>query len=83
MREEPKKTQPGRDRLQHIQTNSNDSERNTNTNKDSQTKTNVDAHRITNDSKSFSEKQIFINPKVSDYIIKNVERSYEKMFKFI
>ncbi len=34
-------------------------------------------------SKSFSEKQIFINPKVSDYIIKNVERSYEKMFKFI
>tara|TARA_B100001248_G_C27281700_1_gene408045 strand:- start:20 stop:676 length:657 start_codon:yes stop_codon:yes gene_type:complete len=34
-------------------------------------------------SKSFSEKQININPKISEYILKNVDRSYEKMFKFI
>ena len=34
-------------------------------------------------SKSFSDKQIYLNPKISDYIIKNVERSYEKMFKFL
>ena len=34
-------------------------------------------------SKSFSEKQITISPKISDYIVKNVERSYEKMFKFL
>ncbi len=34
-------------------------------------------------SKSFSEKQIEINPKISEYIIKNIERSYEKVFKFI
>ena len=34
-------------------------------------------------SKSFSDKQINLNPKLSDYIIKNVERSYEKMFKFL
>ena len=34
-------------------------------------------------SKYFSDKQIGINPKVSDYIIKNIERSYEKVFKFI
>jgi chromosomal replication initiation ATPase DnaA len=34
-------------------------------------------------SKSFSDKQINLNPKISDYIIKNVERSYEKMFKFL
>ena len=34
-------------------------------------------------SKSFSEKQIKLDPKISNYIIKNVERSYEKMFKFI
>ena len=34
-------------------------------------------------SKSNSEKQIEINPKISNYIIKNVERSYEKMFKFL
>ena len=33
-------------------------------------------------SKSFSDKQINIE-KITDYIIKNVERSYEKMFKFI
>ena len=34
-------------------------------------------------SKYFSEKQINLNPKISEYIIKNVDRSYEKMFKFI
>ena len=34
-------------------------------------------------SKSFSEKQINLEPKVTEYIIKNVDRSYEKMNKFI
>ena len=34
-------------------------------------------------SKSFSDKQINLNPKISDYIINNIERSYEKMFKFL
>ena len=34
-------------------------------------------------SKSFSDRQINLNPKISGYIIKNVERSYEKMFKFL
>ncbi len=34
-------------------------------------------------SKSFSEKQVNLNPKITDYIIKNVDRSYEKMFKFL
>ena len=34
-------------------------------------------------SKAFSEKQITISPKISDYIVKNVERSYDKMFKFL
>ena len=34
-------------------------------------------------SKTLSDKQISINPKVSDFIINNVERSYEKMFKFL
>jgi chromosomal replication initiation ATPase DnaA len=34
-------------------------------------------------SKSFSDKQININPKISEYIIRNVERSYEKMFKLL
>ena len=34
-------------------------------------------------SKSFSDKQINLNPKISDYIIKNVERSYDKIFKFL
>ena len=33
--------------------------------------------------KTLSEKQININPKLSDFIINNVERSYEKMFKFL
>ena len=34
-------------------------------------------------SKYFSDKQIDLNPKVAEYIIKNIERSYEKIFKFI
>jgi chromosomal replication initiation ATPase DnaA len=34
-------------------------------------------------SKYFSDKQIEITPKISEYIIKNIERSYEKVFKFI
>ncbi len=34
-------------------------------------------------SKTLSDKQISLNPKVSDFIINNVERSYEKMFKFL
>jgi len=34
-------------------------------------------------SKSLSDKQINLSPKISEYIIKNVERSYEKMFKFL
>ena len=33
--------------------------------------------------KTLSDKQISINPKLTDFIIKNVERSYQKMFKFI
>ena len=33
--------------------------------------------------KYFSDKQIEISPKISEYIIKNIERSYEKVFKFI
>ena len=33
--------------------------------------------------KNFSEKQITINPKFIDFIINNIERSYEKLFKFI
>jgi chromosomal replication initiation ATPase DnaA len=33
--------------------------------------------------KSFSERQIELSPKITDYIIKNVERSYEKVFKFV
>ena len=34
-------------------------------------------------SKTLSDKQISINPKITDYIINNVERSYEKLFKFL
>ena len=34
-------------------------------------------------SKSFSEKQIKLDPKITEYIIKNVDRSYEKMIKFV
>ena len=33
--------------------------------------------------KTMSDKQISLNPKISDFIINNVERSYEKMFKFL
>jgi len=34
-------------------------------------------------SKTFSDRQVNLNPKISEYIINNVERSYEKMFKFL
>ena len=34
-------------------------------------------------SKTLSDKQININPKILDFIINNVERSYEKMFKIL
>ena len=34
-------------------------------------------------SKYFSDKQINISPKISEYIIRNIDRSYEKVFKFI
>ena len=34
-------------------------------------------------SKSFSDKQINLDPKITQYIINNVDRSYEKMFKFL
>ena len=34
-------------------------------------------------SKTLSDKQISINPKLTDFIINNVERSYEKLFKFL
>ena len=33
--------------------------------------------------KNLSDKQISINPKLTDYIINNVDRSYEKTFKFL
>ena len=33
--------------------------------------------------KTLSDKQISVNPKISDFIINNVERSYEKLFKFL
>ena len=33
--------------------------------------------------KTLSDKQININPKLTDFIINNVERSYEKMFEFM
>ena len=33
--------------------------------------------------KYFSDKQIEISPKISEYIIKNIERSYEKVFKLV
>ena len=34
-------------------------------------------------SKSLSDKQINLSPKISDFIIKNVDRSYTKIFKFL
>ena len=34
-------------------------------------------------SKTLSDNQISVNPKISDFIINNVERSYEKLFKFL
>ena len=33
--------------------------------------------------KTLSDKQITISPKLTNYIINNIERSYEKMFKFL
>ena len=33
--------------------------------------------------KTLSDKQINVSPKLADFIINNVERSYEKMFKFL
>ena len=33
--------------------------------------------------KSFSDRQVKLDPKVSSFIIKNVERSYDKMFDFL
>ena len=33
--------------------------------------------------KSFSDKQIEISTRLLDYIIKNIDRSYENVFKFI
>ena len=33
--------------------------------------------------KSFSDKQVTLDPKISEYIIKHVDRSYEKIFKLI
>jgi chromosomal replication initiation ATPase DnaA len=34
-------------------------------------------------SKTLSDKQININPKLSNFIINNVERSYEQVFSFL
>ncbi len=34
-------------------------------------------------SKTFSEKQINLDPKITNFIINNVDRSYDKMFKFL
>ena len=34
-------------------------------------------------SKSFSDKQVKLDPKISTFIIRNVERSYDKMFKIL
>ena len=34
-------------------------------------------------SKYFSDKQVEINPRVAEYIIKNIERSYDKVIKII
>ena len=34
-------------------------------------------------SKSFSDKQIDLSPKITEYIINNIDRSYEKVFRFI
>ena len=33
--------------------------------------------------KNLSDKQITLNPKLTDYIINNIDRSYEKTFKFL
>ena len=33
--------------------------------------------------KSFSDKQVNLDPKITSFIIKNVDRSYDKMSKFL
>ncbi len=33
--------------------------------------------------KTFSDKQVKLDPKISNFIIKNIERSYDKVFKFL
>ena len=33
--------------------------------------------------KNLSDQQININPKLIDFIINNIERSYDKLFKFL
>ena len=33
--------------------------------------------------KTFSDNQVKLDPKISNYIINNVERSYDKIFKFL
>ena len=33
--------------------------------------------------KYFSDKQIKVNVKILEYILKNIDRSYEKIFKFV
>ena len=33
--------------------------------------------------KSFSDMQIEVNTKILEYLLKNIDRSYEKIFKFI
>ena len=33
--------------------------------------------------KTLSDKQVSLSPKLTNFIIKNVERSYKKMFKFL
>ena len=33
--------------------------------------------------KTFSDKQITVNIKFLEYILKNIDRSYEKIFKFV
>ena len=38
---------------------------------------------LRNNIQIFFRKQIDINPKISEYIIKNIERSYDKVFKLI
>ena len=32
--------------------------------------------------KSFSDKQVNLDPKISNFILKNIDRSYDKLLKF-